>query len=199
MMPGDAIRPVESGCHWLMGWRMYGDVPVDAIVAGLTDPATRPDEMANVVTALQPEREAAVKALRKAAAAQTKLPKTGASSPGVPSRPCIWAMCRSPKRCCRRFPLPLTSPPPPEIPDLRAGFEQQLTQLSQLPPEEQSTDENRLQRATACITSTDIDEALKDLNALAEQESPGWRVLLTQAICLASTGDEDAARAAMNA
>lgn len=177
------------------GLAHLGQVEVGAIVDGLRDENTLGEEMPNIVRGLSAGKTHAIETLRSVAEDATNNQQWQEKT-----RVAVAAMYLDDLSIAtdmlRAFPE-RRALPELILPDLLQDFRNQLDQISQLSPDEQSADQARLDRARANFYLDQTEKALTDLTELASNESAAAEVFLLLAVCQARNGNEDESAAAL--
>ena len=173
------------------GLARYDQVDTAAIIDGLIDEETEPDEVDNIVTAFRMDESESLEVVRDAA-------KDASNASGWPTkaRLAIVALHLGDDSLAAEMLRdgPETTVPKVELPDLIADFRKQIEQINDLPEEQRTSQEQRLKLAVAHYFLDQDEQALVEFEQLVSGNSANWEVWLRRAICEARVGKAEDAR-----
>ncbi len=172
------------------GLAHFGLVELDTLITGLTGEDTEPEEVDNLVLALQKNKTESLKAISDAAedaSIQSDWSKKArlaivALHLGDQSL-AAEMLCDQPATTAEVM-----------LPELLADFRKQIEQINDLPEEQRNSPEQRLKLAVAHYFLDQDERALVEFEQLVSGDSANWEVWLRQAICQARIGKADDAR-----
>ncbi|XZE55926.1 protein kinase domain-containing protein [Planctomycetaceae bacterium SH139] len=176
------------------GLARYDEVDATAIVDGLTDADTDPEEVDNIVAALAMNSSVSLQIVVAAAKNASK-----AADWITKARLAIVALHLGDSTLATEMlrDQPDTKTPEVELPNLIADFRRQIEQISDLPEDERTSPEQRMKLAVAHYFLNQDEQALAEFEALVNGDSANWEVWLRRAICQARAGRADEAAASL--